>query len=161
MSLRLCSPAWHACVRVPLCEQRGEGKRRAAQSPLGLLRILEGYLTYDNDQVRTYINGTTYSVLSIPSLRVRGDSHAHSSFAHTCVSRFPLQPCRCGSAVLMFLLCTWRVLCQEEARDCGLRDLLVDLIPEASDTFHRHLTFILEQLGTVWCRDPAVHACSL
>ena len=84
MSLRLCSPAWYACARVPLCEQRGEGKRRAAQSPLGLLRILEGYLTYDNDQVRTYINGTTYSVLSIPSLRVRGDSHAHSNFAHTC-----------------------------------------------------------------------------
>jgi hypothetical protein len=56
-----------ACA-VPL--QRSEGKRRAADCPLGLLRILEGYLTYDNDQVRTYINGTTYSVLSIPALRV-------------------------------------------------------------------------------------------
>jgi hypothetical protein len=55
-------------VVVPL--QRSEGKRRAADCPLGLLRILEGYLTYDNDQVRTYINGTTYSVLSIPALRV-------------------------------------------------------------------------------------------
>jgi hypothetical protein len=44
------------------------------------------------------------------------------------------------------LVCQWLTR-QEEARDCGLRDLLVDLIPGASDTFHRHLTFILEQLG--------------
>ena len=55
-----------ACA-VPL--QRSEGKRRAADCPLGLLRILEGYLTYDNDQVRTYINGVPASRHAVIRMR--------------------------------------------------------------------------------------------
>jgi hypothetical protein len=43
----------------------------------GLLDVLCEYLESDNEQVRTYINGTLYSVLSLPHLKVccMGSNH--------------------------------------------------------------------------------------
>jgi hypothetical protein len=50
---------------------RSEGKQRASNPSMQLLEMLADYLESENEQVRTYVNGTMYSVLSLPSMKVR------------------------------------------------------------------------------------------
>mgnify|MGYP000229652053 CR=1 FL=1 len=50
---------------------RTDGKRHAAGEGLGILDMLTDFLESANTQVRTYVNGTLYSVLSHPVLKER------------------------------------------------------------------------------------------
>ena len=65
---------------------RKSGKLKAASSRVGILRVLCEYLESDDEQVRTYINGTLYSVLALPVLKV-------------CFLRRRSEPCWSGVAI--------------------------------------------------------------
>ena len=76
-----CCPGVHAplseytveyttALLMNLCLRR-PGKLKAAASRVGVLRVLVDYLASDDEQVRTYVNGTLYCVLSLPALKVR------------------------------------------------------------------------------------------
>lgn len=50
---------------------RSAGKHRAAKADLGTLDVLSEYLETENEQVRAYINGTLYSLLSHVPIRAQ------------------------------------------------------------------------------------------
>lgn len=50
---------------------RTAGKNMCEDLSLGVLQLLQSLLEHENPQVRTYINGTLYSILSRPVLKVR------------------------------------------------------------------------------------------
>lgn len=50
---------------------RTTGKNTCEDPNLGVLQLLQSLLEHENPQVRTYINGTLYSILSRPILKVR------------------------------------------------------------------------------------------
>lgn len=50
---------------------RTAGKNMCEDLNLGVLQLLQSLLEHENPQVRTYINGTLYSILSRPMLKVR------------------------------------------------------------------------------------------
>jgi len=50
---------------------RTAGKNTCEDLSLGVLQLLQSLLEHENPQVRTYINGTLYSILSRPVLKVR------------------------------------------------------------------------------------------
>ncbi len=49
--------------------QRTLGKKRCEDTRLGVLQVLRPLLDTSNSQVRTYINGTLYSIFSSPTIR--------------------------------------------------------------------------------------------
>jgi LisH domain-containing protein ARMC9 len=50
---------------------RTKGKDKCEDDKLDVLTILNNYIEYENLHVRTYINGTLYSILTRPSLKER------------------------------------------------------------------------------------------
>lgn len=78
------------------------GKRACEAPELDILGVLNRLLEYDNGQVRTYVNGTLYSVLTRPSLRERAlemglpdileVSSSHAPRCARLASRRPLLP---------------------------------------------------------------------
>eukprot|EP00111_Clytia_hemisphaerica_P001469 TCONS_00004204-protein len=48
---------------------RTSGKKRCCFQPKKVLKLLSDLLGFDNVEIRPYINGTLYSILSLPSLR--------------------------------------------------------------------------------------------
>ncbi len=63
------SVEYATAMLMNLCLRR-DGKLAAASPSLNLLEVLADYLENDNEQVRTYVNGSLYSVLSLPSMKV-------------------------------------------------------------------------------------------
>jgi len=53
---------------------RTSGKKRCCFQPKKVLRLLSDLLGFDNLEIRPYINGTLYSVLSLPSMRETAES---------------------------------------------------------------------------------------
>ncbi|XP_063298926.1 lisH domain-containing protein ARMC9 isoform X3 [Pelobates fuscus] len=48
---------------------RNAGKRMCAKAPGLVLRVLSDLLGHENHEIRSYVNGALYSVLSVPSIR--------------------------------------------------------------------------------------------
>ncbi|XP_029905476.1 lisH domain-containing protein ARMC9 isoform X2 [Myripristis murdjan] len=48
---------------------RTKGKRKCAESAKHVLKVLTDLLGHENHQIRPYVNGALYSILSIPSVR--------------------------------------------------------------------------------------------
>lgn len=53
---------------------RKKGKDKCEDSSLELLQVLNELLEYENDQIRTYVNGTLYSIFRRKSLRDQANS---------------------------------------------------------------------------------------
>ena len=77
---------------------RSAGKQRCVADAPGTLDTLCNLLDHENDQVRTYIHGTLYSLLSAPAIRKAALAMEME------VSRLPLSPL----LVLVLLFCCWR-----------------------------------------------------
>ncbi|XP_074524604.1 lisH domain-containing protein ARMC9 isoform X2 [Halichoeres trimaculatus] len=59
---------YSAALLMNLC-LRTKGKRKCAQNPKHVLKVLTDLLGHENHEIRPYVNGALYSILCIPSVR--------------------------------------------------------------------------------------------
>lgn len=118
---------------------RTQGKARLARPALATLDVLCDYLEAENSQVRTYINGTLYSVLSHRPLRERARAMGLADILQgTCAA------CECTTSCI-----AWRLTALLLALPCGCGAAAVrcaGLQQHSADPFRRQLAFILDQL---------------
>nr|XP_029490908.1 lisH domain-containing protein ARMC9 [Oncorhynchus nerka] len=65
---------------------RTRGKRKCAENPKYVLKVLTDLLGHENHEIRPYVNGTLYSILCIPAVREEAKEMSMEEILH-CYSK--------------------------------------------------------------------------